>query len=99
MAMDFKNLTDYVPVMVAAVGVVNTLVKYALKKGNPKDRELEPMDEKSDTADEHQTDLDLITAQLDEILNLLKAVAKEGKRQAELEAYLERCKEEKEGVE
>lgn len=99
MGMDFKTLTDYVPVMVAAVGVVNTLVKYALKKGNPKDGEMEPMDEKSHTADEHQTDLDLITAQLDEILNLLKAVAKKGKRQPELEAYLERCKKEREDIE
>lgn len=94
MAIDFKTLTDYVPVMVAVVGVANTLAKYLLKKGSP-----EAEEEKSDTLAEGKSDLDLITAQLDEILGVLKEIAREGKRQAEMDAYLERCREERKGLE
>ena len=84
MAVDFKTMADYVPVMVALAGVANTLVKYLLKKRNAEE--------------ENNSDLDLLTVQLDEIVALLKEIAKDGKRQVELQAYLERCKEEREGI-
>jgi hypothetical protein len=99
MAIDFKTLTDYVPVMVAVVGVANTLAKYLLKKGSPENLRAEAEEEKSDTLAEGKSDLDLITAQLDDILGVLKEIAREGKRQAEMEAYLERCREERKGIE
>lgn len=99
MEMDFKTLADYVPVMVAVVGVANTLAKYLLKKGSPENLRAEAEEGKSDTLAEGKSDLDLITAQLDDILCVLKEIAREGKRQAELDAYLERCREEKKGIE
>ena len=99
MEMDFKTLADYVPVMVAVVGVANTLAKYLLKKGSPEGVRAEAEEEKSDTLEEGKSDLDLITAQLDDILGDFKEIAREGKRQAEMEAYLERCREEKKGIE
>lgn len=98
MAIDFKTLTDYVPVMVAIVGVANTVIKYVLKKGNPEALETGGGEEKCDTIREGKTDLDLITAQLDDILNVLKETVKEEKKKAELEAYLERCKKEREDI-
>ena len=99
MEMDFKTLADYVPVMVAVVGVANTLTKYLLKKGSPEAVKANAEEEKSDTLEAGKSDLDLITAQLDDILGVLKEIAREGKRQAEMEAYLERCREEKKGIE
>lgn len=99
MAVDFKTLADYVPVMVAVVGVANTLAKYLLKKGSPEAMKANAEDEKADAVEAGKTDLDLITAQLDDILCVLKEIAREGKRQAELEAYLERCREERKGIE
>ena len=99
MALDFKTLTDYVPVMVAVVGVANTIIKYVLKKGNPGNFKAMGIEEKCDTLREGKTDLDLITAQLDDILNVLKETVKEEKKKAELEAYLERCKKEREDIE
>ena len=99
MAIDFKTLTDYVPVMVAVVGVANTLTKYLLRKGSPENLRAEAEEEKSDTLEAGKTDLDLITAQLDDILGVLREIAREGKRQVEMDAYLERCREEKKGIE
>ena len=90
MEVDFKTLADYVPVFVAVIGVANTVVKYALKKGSK--------DWDGKASEDAQTDLDVISAQLEEILGLLKDVMEEEKKQAELRQYLERCKEEKEGL-
>jgi hypothetical protein len=89
MSMDFKSLADYVPVMVAVVGVANTLIKFALKKGTAKEGDI-VIDK-----EEGRTDLDIITAQLDELISLLKTIAGEAKKEDELQKYLERCREEK----
>jgi hypothetical protein len=89
MSMDFKSLADYVPVMVAVVGVANTLIKFALKKGVSE--EGKGFEDK----EEYRTDLDVITAQLDEVIGLLKNIAGEAKKEDELQAYLERCRKEK----
>ena len=90
MEVDFKTLADYVPVFVAVIGVANTVVKYALKKGSK--------DWDGKASEDAQADLDVISAQLEEILGLLKDVMEEEKKQAELRQYLERCKNEKEGL-
>ena len=89
MDMDFRTLADYVPVMVAVVGVANTLIKFALKKG---------VSEEGKTFEDkeaYSTDLDVITAQLDEVIGLLKNIAGEAGKRAELQEYLERCRAEK----
>jgi hypothetical protein len=89
MSMDFKSLADYVPVMVAVVGVANTLIKFALKKGVSEDKG------GFEDKEEYRTDLDVITAQLEEVIGLLKNIAGEAGKNAELQKYLERCREEK----
>ena len=87
MEVDFKTLADYVPVFVAVIGVANTVIKFALKKGSK--------DWDGKASEDAQADLDVISAQLEEILGLLKDVMEEEKKQAELREYLERCKKEK----
>ena len=88
MDMDFKSLADYVPVMVAVVGVANTLIKFALKKEGREDKGFEDKEA-------YRTDLDVITAQLDEVIGLLKNIAGKAGKRAELQKYLERCRAEK----
>ena len=85
--MNLKNLADYVPVMVALTGVFNTILKRFLK--------YDPEKWEQKISGDDQSDLEVISAQLEEILKLLKAAANEEKRRSELADYLEKCKKEK----